>query len=71
MLRYSIGGACACCQGGEAEGKKRQNRRKHGVDFEAAALVFDDPNHRKSWPSPVMNASLATRSRAGRRKTRN
>jgi uncharacterized protein (DUF4415 family) len=28
------------------ETKNRQNRRKHGVDFAAAALVFDDPNHR-------------------------
>jgi hypothetical protein len=28
------------------EAKNRQNRRKHGVDFEVAALVFDDPNHR-------------------------
>jgi hypothetical protein len=25
--------------------KNRQNRRKHGVDFEVATLVFDDPNH--------------------------
>jgi uncharacterized DUF497 family protein len=23
----------------------RQNRRKHGMDFEVAALVFDDPCH--------------------------
>ena len=28
------------------EAKSHQNRRKHGVDFEVAALVFDDPNHR-------------------------
>ena len=28
------------------EAKNRQNRRKHGVDFEVAALVFGDPNHR-------------------------
>jgi uncharacterized protein len=28
------------------EAKNRQNRRKHGVDFEVAALVFDDGNHR-------------------------
>ena len=28
------------------EAKNRQNRRKHGVAFEVAALVFDDPNHR-------------------------
>jgi len=28
------------------EAKNRQNRRKHGVDFEVAALVFDDANHR-------------------------
>jgi uncharacterized DUF497 family protein len=28
------------------EAKNRQNRGKHGVDFEVAALVFDDPNHR-------------------------
>ncbi|MGA3043811.1 MAG: BrnT family toxin [Bryobacteraceae bacterium] len=28
------------------EGKNRQNHRKHGVDFEVAVLVFDDPNHR-------------------------
>ena len=28
------------------EAKNRQNRRKHGVDFEVAGLVFDDPNHR-------------------------
>jgi uncharacterized DUF497 family protein len=27
------------------EAKNRQNRRKHGVDFEVAVLVFDDPNH--------------------------
>jgi uncharacterized DUF497 family protein len=27
------------------EGKNSQNRRKHGVDFQVAALVFDDPNH--------------------------
>jgi uncharacterized DUF497 family protein len=26
------------------EAKNRQNRRKHGVDFEVAALVFDDPD---------------------------
>ncbi|MGA2740094.1 MAG: BrnT family toxin [Bryobacteraceae bacterium] len=28
------------------EAKNRLNRRKHGVDFAVAALVFDDPNHR-------------------------
>jgi uncharacterized protein (DUF4415 family)/uncharacterized DUF497 family protein len=28
------------------EAKNRQNRRKHAVDFEVAALVFDDPNQR-------------------------
>ena len=28
------------------EAKSHQNRRKHGVDFQVAALVFDDPNHR-------------------------
>jgi uncharacterized DUF497 family protein len=28
------------------EAKNRQNRRKHGVGLEVAALVFDDPNHR-------------------------
>ena len=28
------------------EAKNRQNRRKHGVDFEVAALVFEDTNHR-------------------------
>jgi uncharacterized protein len=28
------------------DAKDRQNRRKHGIGFEAAALVFDDPNHR-------------------------
>jgi len=26
------------------EAKDRINRRKHGVSFETAALVFDDPN---------------------------
>lgn len=25
------------------EAKNRQNRHKHGVGFETAALVFDDP----------------------------
>jgi uncharacterized protein len=25
--------------------KNRSNRRKHGVSFETAALVFDDPFH--------------------------
>jgi len=25
--------------------KSRANRRKHGVSFETASLVFDDPNH--------------------------
>jgi len=27
------------------EAKSRANRRKHGVGFETAALVFDDPKH--------------------------
>jgi uncharacterized protein len=27
------------------EAKNRQNRRKYGVDFQVAVLVFDDPNH--------------------------
>jgi uncharacterized DUF497 family protein len=27
------------------EGKNRINRRKHGVSFETASLVFDDPYH--------------------------
>jgi uncharacterized DUF497 family protein len=27
------------------ERKNRVNRRKHGISFEAAALVFDDPFH--------------------------
>ena len=25
--------------------KSRANRRKHGVSFETAVVVFDDPNH--------------------------
>jgi uncharacterized DUF497 family protein len=25
--------------------KSRANLRKHGISFEAASLVFDDPNH--------------------------
>src|ERR1017187_6829555 len=40
---------CYCmykCASNGIEAKNRQNRRKHGVDFEVAALVFDDPNHR-------------------------
>ena len=27
------------------EGKNRINKRKHGVSFETASLVFDDPHH--------------------------
>jgi uncharacterized DUF497 family protein len=27
------------------ERKNRSNQRKHGVSFETASLVFDDPNH--------------------------
>jgi uncharacterized protein len=27
------------------ERKNRANRRKHGISFETAALVFDDPYH--------------------------
>lgn len=27
------------------EAKNESNRRKHGVSFEAARLVFDDPQH--------------------------
>lgn len=27
------------------ERKNRVNRRKHGISFEAAILVFDDPHH--------------------------
>jgi len=27
------------------ERKNRANRRKHGIGFETAVLVFDDPNH--------------------------
>lgn len=26
------------------EGKNRVNRRKHGISFEAATRVFEDPN---------------------------
>jgi uncharacterized DUF497 family protein len=26
------------------EAKNRSNRKKHGIDFEVAKLVFDDPN---------------------------
>jgi len=27
------------------EGKNRTNRKKHGISFETATLVFDDPFH--------------------------
>jgi len=27
------------------ERKNRANQRKHGIGFETAVLVFDDPNH--------------------------
>ncbi len=31
------------------ERKDRINRRKHGIAFETAVLVFDDPYHVSTW----------------------
>jgi uncharacterized DUF497 family protein len=36
------------------EKKNRSNRRKHGISFEAAARIFDDPNV-VSYPDRVVN----------------
>ena len=45
MLRCACIYAIVCTTRFEWDGaKNRQNRRKHGVDFAVAALVFDDPN---------------------------
>jgi uncharacterized protein len=37
------------------EHKSRRNRRKHGVGFETAALVFDDPYALTQRDSSVEN----------------
>jgi uncharacterized protein (DUF4415 family) len=44
------------------EKKNRSNRRKHGISFEAAARIFDDPNV-VSYPDRVVNEEERTQVR--------